>query len=147
MGNDGQVFEFEDFDHLVSGASYILEPAKERNDLKDIVGDRGRRLNILIDPLLHVEAQKSIEIMCRGANLLKHTRFGFPHLRQFQLSEDKKRLLWYSGAKRKEDSVVRLENVDEILLGQQTATFSNYRLPMLEHLSFSIKHGSKTLDL
>jgi len=40
--------------------------------------------------------------------------------------------------------------VVEIKLGQQTPVFLHYRLPMLEHLSFSIIHGpkgSKTLDL
>lgn len=146
-GANGRVYEFEDFDQLQSGYSYILEPAKEREDLRDITGDKNRRLQIQVDPMLHVEAQKAIENMRRGANLLKHTRYGFPHLRQFQLSEDKKRLLWYSGAKRKDDSVIIMDSVDEILLGQQTATFSNYRLPMLEHLSFSIKHSGKTLDL
>lgn len=147
-GMNGRVFEFEDFDQLESGQSYILEPAKEREDLKDITGDRMRRLNIQVEPLLHVEAQKAIDSMRRGANLLKHTRFGFPHLRQFQLSEDKRRLLWYSGAKRKDDSIVQVEHIEEIILGQQTSIFNNYRLPMLEHLSFSIRHlHGKTLDL
>jgi len=147
LGANGRVYEFEDFDLLQSGSSYILETAKEREDLRDITGDRNRRLQILIDPMLHVEAQKAVENMRRGANLLKHTRYGFPHLRQFQLSEDRKRLLWYSGAKRKKDSVIIMDTVEEILLGQQTATFNNYRLPMLEHLSFSIQHNGKTLDL
>merc|ERR1712113_271371 len=76
---------------------------------KKITGDRWRRLKVQIEPLLHVEAQKAIERMRRGSNLLKHTHYGFPHLRQFQLSDDKKRLVWYSGAKRKEDSVVQLD--------------------------------------
>merc|ERR1719487_933890 len=85
-----------------------------------------------------------------GSNLLKHTHYGFPHLRQFQLSDDRKRLVWYSGAKRKEDSVVNLDEVAEIRLGQSTPNFLHYRLPMLEHLSFSLVYGpkgSKTLDL
>merc|ERR1719191_1302148 len=113
-------------------------------------GDRMRRLNVAIEPLLHVEAQKAIERMRKGSNLLKHTHYGFPHLRQFQLSDDRKRLIWYSGAKRKDDSVVQLDEVVEIRLGQRTPVFQHYRLPMLEHLSFSLVHGpggSKTLDL
>merc|ERR1712125_1558 len=88
--------------------------------------------------------------MRRGSNLLKHTHYGFPHLRQFQLSDDRKRLVWYSGAKRKEDSVIQLDEVAEIRLGQTTPVFLHYRLPMLEHLSFSLVYGpkgSKTLDL
>merc|ERR1719428_2218465 len=98
----------------------------------------------------HFEACKAIERMRRGSNLLKHTHYGFPHLRQFQLSDDRKRLIWYSGAKRKDDSVVQLDEVVEIRLGQQTPVFLHYRLPMLEHLSFSLVYGpkgSKTLDL
>jgi hypothetical protein len=147
---DGRVFEYEQFDQLGHEQTYILEAAKEREDLKNITGDRWRRLKVQLEPLLHVEAQKAIERMRRGSNLLKHTHYGFPHLRQFQLSDDRKRLVWYSGAKRKEDSVVNLEEVVEIRLGQTTPVFLHYRLPMLEHLSFSLVYGkssTKSLDL
>jgi len=147
---DGRIFEFEEFDQLQNGQTYMIEAAGEREDLKKITGDRFRRLKVQIEPLLHVEAVKAIDRMRRGSNLLKHTHYGFPHLRQFQLSDDKKRLVWYSGAKRKEDSVVNLDEIIEIKLGQQTPVFLHYRLPMLEHLSFSLVYGpkgSKTLDL
>ena len=74
--------------------------------------------------------------------------YGFPHLRQFQLSDDTQRLVWYSASKSKSDSVVYLEQLDEIVLGQETPAFKNYRLPMLEHLSFSLVYNNgKTLDL
>jgi hypothetical protein len=150
---DGKVFEFEQFHELENGQTYLLESAKEREDLKDKMpcgGDRWRRLKVQVEPLLHVEAQKAIERMRRGSNLLKHTHYGFPHLRQFQLSDDRKRLVWYSGAKRKEDSVIQLDEIAEIRLGQTTPVFLHYRLPMLEHLSFSLAYGpkgTKTLDL
>lgn len=149
-GPAGKVFEFEHFGDLQNGCTYILEPAEEREDLKNITGDRWRRLRINVDPMMHVEAMQAIDRMRKGSNLLKHTRYGFPHLRQFQLSDDRKRLVWYSGAKRKEDSVVQLAEVQEIRLGQTTPVFLNYRLPMLEHLSFSLVYGpkgKKTLDL
>lgn len=145
--NTGKVFEYEQFGELQHGGSYLLEPAQEREDLKSVTGDRWRRLRVCIDPYLHVESQTAIDRMRKGSNLLKHTRYGFPHLRQFQLSDDKKRLVWYSGAKRKEDSVIHLETITEIRLGQTTPVFLNYRLPMLEHLSFSLVYGKKTLDL
>jgi hypothetical protein len=147
---DGKKFQYEDFGDLQHGQTYIIEAAEERDDLKGITGDRWRRLKVQIEPLLHVEAVKAIDRMKRGSNLLKHTHYGFPHLRQFQLSDDRKRLIWYSGAKRKEDSVIQLEEVLEIRLGQTTPVFLHYRLPMLEHLSFSLVYGpkgSKTLDL
>mmetsp|Transcript_19584 Transcript_19584/g.45517 ORF Transcript_19584/g.45517 Transcript_19584/m.45517 type:complete len:777 (-) Transcript_19584:177-2507(-) len=147
---DGRVYQYEHFHELQHEQTYILEAAREREELKNITGDRWRRLKIAIDPMLHVEAMKAVDRMRRGSNLLKHTHYGFPHLRQFQLSDDKKRLVWYSGAKRKEDSVIQLEEVQEIRLGQTTQVFLHYRLPMLEHLSFSLvygRDGSKTLDL
>jgi len=146
----GRAFRFEDFDQLESGQSYVIEPAEEREDLKNITGDRWRRMKVKIDPLMHVEAQKAIDRMRRGSNLLKHTHYGFPHLRQFQLSDDRKRLIWYSGNKQKDNSVVQLDEVTEIRLGQTTKVFNAYRLPMLEHLSFSLVYGpkgAKTLDL
>lgn len=107
-------------------------------------GDRWRRFKLRIDPLLHFESMKAIDIMRRGrscfipikrlffqtakyssfwntersasnfkklhlglspmytmcltigTNLLRHSEQGYPHLRQFQLSSDCKRLLWYS---------------------------------------------------
>lgn len=146
----GKVYEYEQFGELQNNAAYLLEPAEEREDLKGLAGDRWRRLRVCIDPMMHVEAQVAVDRMRRGSNLLKHTRYGFPHLRQFQLSDDKKRLVWYSGAKKKDDSVVHLPEVTEIRLGQTTPVFLNYRLPMLEHLSFSLVYGpkgKKTLDL
>jgi len=146
----GRVFRFEDFDQLGSGQSYVIEPATEREDLKCITGDRWRRMKVQIDPFMHVEAQKAVDRMRRGSNLLKHTNYGYPHLRQFQLSDDRKRLIWYSGNKQKDSSVVQLDEVTEIRLGQTTKMFTAYPLPMLEHLSFSLVYGSKgskTLDL
>ena len=46
--------------------------------------------------------------------------------------------MWYSSRKAKNDSLIYLDKLKEIRLGQDTATFKNYRLPMLEHLSFSV---------
>ncbi|CAD7939153.1 unnamed protein product [Amoebophrya sp. A25] len=144
----GETFEFEVFHRLRHGGLYLLQPAGERKDLEKITGDRWRRLKVMIDPLLHVEAKKAVERMKRGANLLKHTRYGFPHLRHFQLSEDTQRLLWYSAAKSKDDTVIWMDQVSEISLGQGSSNFKSYRLPMLEHLSLSIvtKNG-KTVDI
>ena len=48
-----------------------------------------------------------------------------------------------TSAKAKTDSVIDLADVREIVIGQQTDSFKNYRLPMLEHLSFSILLGKE----
>jgi hypothetical protein len=34
-----------------------------------------------------------------GSNLLKHTSEGYPHIRQFELSTDMERIIWYSTSK------------------------------------------------
>ncbi|EEQ99816.1 hypothetical protein Pmar_PMAR020274 [Perkinsus marinus ATCC 50983] len=64
--------------------------------------------------------------MCHGTNLLKHTAHGHPHLRQFQLSTDHQRLLWYSAGPDRKESVMALSDVCELRLGQQTSTFLQY---------------------
>ncbi|CEM02960.1 unnamed protein product [Vitrella brassicaformis CCMP3155] len=148
LGEDA--YHFEEFDRLVDGKVYLLVEGEERKDLDNITGDRWRRLKVTIEPVLHVESQKAIDRMKRGTNLLKHTRYGYPHLRQFQLSNDMNRLHWYSGAKSKAESLVTIDDIKELRLGQTTQTFLHYKLPLLEHLSFSVMYGpqaSKTLDL
>merc|ERR1719316_1568858 len=133
-----KTYGFEQFGALESGKTYVMLPAEETAEVQKITGDRHRRLTVPIQPTLHVEAQKAIERMRRGSNLLKHTKYGLPHLRQFQLSEDWQRLLWYTSSKSKEESMVRLHEVGSLAIGQTTPTFLSYRLPMLEHLSFSL---------
>lgn len=133
----GRRYEFEDFHKLKSGGIYTLQPATERLDLRTITGDRWRRFKLRINPLLHVESMKAIEIMRRGTNLLRHTQQGFPHLRQFQLSSDCRRLLWYS-APEGGTTAVWIHAIREITLGQKSALFQRYKLPALEHLSFTI---------
>lgn len=117
--------------------------------MQHIVGDRWRRLEVEVPALLHVEAKNAIEKMRRGTNLLKHSSSGFPHLRQFQLTDDTERLMWYSSTKHRKDAVVRFSEVVAVELGQTTKTFQKYRLKSLEHLSFSLVYGpsSRTLDL
>eukprot|EP01069_Polyplicarium_translucidae_P008298 Polyplicarium_translucidae@DN3211_c0_g1_i2.p1 len=142
-----RIFKFEEFDKLSSGKTYLLEPAEERQDLQKISGDRWRRLLIQVEPLLHIEAQQALEQMKRGTNLLKHTRSAFPHLRQFQLSTDARRLVWYDSTRRASAAIV-LKNIIEVRLGQTTESFKQYKIPMLEHLSASVMlSDGKTLDV
>lgn len=62
----GARYEFEEFHLLKNGGTYILEPATERLDLRQILGDRWRRLKVAIEPLQHVESQKAIRVMQAG---------------------------------------------------------------------------------
>lgn len=66
----GLRYEFEEFHKLKNGGTYILEPATERNDLKQYTGDRWRRLRVAIDPMRHVESQNAIKEMKRGSLIL-----------------------------------------------------------------------------
>ena len=143
-----RVFAFEDFHMLEDGHTYLLERGAHRPDLAAVVGDRWRRLTVPIEPLLHAEAQRAIARMHRGSNLLKHTRFGFPHLRQFQLSTDCQRLLWYSGKKRT-TACVRVRDIHSIRVNSDSEKLKKYKIAVLTHLSFGVAYGNpeQTLDL
>lgn len=136
---------------LKNGYAYEIRPGTLRSDVQQLVGDRWRRLKVNVDPMLHAEAIAAFKRMQSGANLLKHTSGGLPHLRQFQLSADKKRLLWYTANKSKHDSLVRINEIEELCIGQVTSAFKKYPLPLLQHLSFSINYSSngrsRSLDL
>jgi len=148
-----EVIPFEEFNLLIDQKEYFLKEGKELIGLRHVTGDKMRKVDIDIDPLKHGEAQKGIKVMRFGSNLLKHTASHCPHLRQFQLSTDRKRLIWYSTSKDIAVSQVPWENVIDIKMGQFTDRFKKYPMPMLGHLSFSIYYevlgekGVKTLDL
>ncbi|EZG43760.1 hypothetical protein GNI_160250 [Gregarina niphandrodes] len=56
----GRRLEFEDFGHsLVNGQLYLLQPARQRDELSVITGHRYRRLLVEIPPLRHVEATRA----------------------------------------------------------------------------------------
>lgn len=135
--NRGRRFEFEEFDKLEHCGVYILEKATERNDLKKVTGDRLRRYTVKIPPLQHVEVQKALQVMQKGSNLLRQTGEGLPHLRLFQLSSDRRRLLLYS-ADVAEQFSLPINAIREVVVGQKTPLFTKFRIQMLEHLSFSL---------
>ena len=64
-----------------------------------------------VEPLRHVEAQKGVEMMRLGTNLMKHSTQGFPHLRFYQLSEDLRRLIWFSQSKSIDKSYIDMAKV------------------------------------
>lgn len=100
----------------------------------------------MMPSLRHAEVEKSLEVMNKGANLLKHCSAGVPHLRQFQLTKDYL-ILWYSGKKNLKDSRMDIREVNEIRIGQTTKHFKKFEIPALQHLSFSLISSKRTLDL
>lgn len=130
-----------------SGEVYSLSPGQEIKGQEKVIGDRWRRVNVDIKPLQHLEASRGVEEMQRGANILKHTRSGLPHIRMFQLTVDHKNLVWYSANKSHLDACVSIESIRDLMTGQATSSFQRYPLPMLAHLSFTLLYGSKELNL
>lgn len=88
-------------------------------------------------------------MMRRGTPFLKYGKHGYPHFRIFQLSDDNQRIFWFSKNKKLSETIVHLNEVNEILEGQQTANFGKQRTPELESCSFSLvyERSRKTLDL
>ena len=125
---------------------------KNTNKISNLLFDGRRKLFVEIEPLRHIESQIAIKFMCIGSNLLKHTKKGLTHLRLFQLSNDFKRILWYTKSKSIDEANVLIESIKDISLGQVSENFVNFPVKALEDFSFSIYYYNKdneycTLDL
>ena len=150
-----QIIDIENLKEIKDGSIFFLR--KKQNDKKqsivsNILLDGKRKLLVQIEPLRHLESQVAIKYMVVGSNLLKHTRNGFPHIRLFQVSQDLRRILWYTKTKPLTDSQVSFDTIKEISIGQNSDNFNRYPLPMLADLSFSIYYINKqgeedTLDI
>ena len=116
---------------------------KNTNKISNLLFDGRRKLYVEIEPLRHIESQIAIKFMCIGSNLLKHTKKGLTHLRLFQLSNDFKRILWYTKSKSIDEANVLIESIKDISLGQVSENFINYPVKALEDFSFSIYYYNK----
>ena len=143
VDSNGKSVDFQELNNIPSGEVYQLYKGDEQRELVKALGDKWRKVKVEVEPLRHGEAQKCIGECRIGANLLKHTHSGNPHMRQFQLTEDMGRLVWYSSNKSILDSSIDLTKVDNILIGQKSPGFKKYPLPMLQHLSFSLEYKKK----
>ena len=67
----------------------------------------------------------------------------------FQLSNDLRRILWYTKSKSITEAHVSFENITEIVIGQHSDNFLRYPLKMLEEYSFSVIYTreNKTFSL
>lgn len=140
--HDGQPVDLKKIDTIKGrGETYTIVKAEEKQEYEKLLGDRWRKIVLEVEPLRHIEAQKAIEFMRLGSNLMRHTGNGYPHIRLFQLSDDLKRLIWLSGSKSINESRIDLRKVTNITVGQKTEKFQKYPLPALSHLSFSIHYS------
>jgi hypothetical protein len=103
-----------------------------------------------MDPVMNVDV---LVAMKKGTPFLKYGTNGYPHFRQFLLSDDNMKIMWFSKLKRRKNTEIRIEHIREIREGQTTSTFERYEAPELKHQSFSIlykrsfRESAKTLDL
>ena len=92
-----------------------------------------------------------IEALKKPTTLLKFGRSGDPHFRDFRLSDDYRKLTWYSKKKKERDSEVELHGSSKIptrlVEGQETQVFKRNGRVDLKHRSLSIIYGKKTLDV
>jgi len=85
--------------------------------------------------------------MHRGTALLKYGRRGYPHFRQFNLTDDNGHLRWFSTKKKLQKSSIAVEDINEILTGQHTKEFRRIAWTTLTPASFSIIYGGKKKSL
>jgi hypothetical protein len=91
----------------------------------------------------------ALEMMKKGSPFLKYGRFGIPHFRDFHLSHDNLRIVWFSSGKSLNDSSVRLRDIEDIRVGQSTEVFARHPAPELSGSSMSLiyDNGRRTLDI
>jgi hypothetical protein len=143
--------DFNTINFFKTGSIFFLRKTANSKPTSILLDGR-RKLFVEVEPLRHVESQVAIRYMMIGSNLLKHSKEGFPHIRQFQLSSDLKRILWYTKSKSISDSQVAISSISDLIIGQKSENFIRYPLKMLEEFSFSIFYKSsdgeeRTLDL
>ncbi|KAF4674183.1 hypothetical protein FOL47_009589 [Perkinsus chesapeaki] len=150
--------------HAVGWFSDVSSPEDVRECILAAVGSitddtdkvfklRSRRKGTIID----LDSYEDLPLLRRGAHydLLVGERLTAGRNGDERTSEEKwrrlkvpidplkhieatKALHRYSAGLDRKECMINLSDVCELRLGQQTSTFAKYRLPMLEHLSFSL---------
>eukprot|EP00826_Nyctotherus_ovalis_P005008 TRINITY_DN11111_c0_g4_i1.p1 TRINITY_DN11111_c0_g4~~TRINITY_DN11111_c0_g4_i1.p1 ORF type:complete len:450 (+),score=150.51 TRINITY_DN11111_c0_g4_i1:115-1464(+) len=145
VDSDGKTVDFHKSNAIKSGEVYHLYKGEEMKEFRSILGDKWRKVKITVNPLRHAEAQRAIEIMQIGSNLLKYTGKGIPHIRQFQLSGDMQRVFWYSGSKPQSETCIDMMLVENVAVGGQASPLVKKSLPMFSNISFGVvyKHKGK----
>ena len=145
VDSDGKAVDFHKPNSIKSGEIYHLYKGEEMKEFSRILGDKWRKVKLTVDPIRHAEAQRAIEMMQIGSNLLKYTGKGIPHIRQFQLSSDMQRVIWYSGSKSQSETSIDMKNVMNIAVGAQCPEHIRKNLPMFSSISFSLtyRHNGK----
>jgi len=117
-----------------------IVPLRERSQTLPNLTPKSNEKTMQIDAL---------EIMRKGTPFLKYGKRGYPHFRQFQLSPDNSKILWFSKQKKLRDTQISIADIDDVRDGQTTTTFERHRAPELSRSSFSIIYNRRrsSLDL
>lgn len=85
----------------------------------------------------------------RGSAMLKYGRRGSPHFRRFQLTQNNKKIRWFSRKKTIKDTTIPISSIRQVVQGQKTAVFKKCSQPALARASFSLiyRKDGMTLDL
>lgn len=84
-----------------------------------------------------------LSYMKKGTSFLKYGKRGYPHFRNFQISDDNMRLVWFSKAKKLRDTQIEFADIQEIRMGQTTPVFKRHPAPELARSSFSVIYKKK----
>jgi hypothetical protein len=85
----------------------------------------------------------------QGVPLLKYGKRGYPHFRAFAISQDNRKLQWYSKNKSQQETSIYIGAIEDVVTGQKTKHFQRYPAPELSSNSFSIifDNGKKSIDV
>lgn len=98
--DDGQPIDINKISNIRGrGEKFTIIKSEEKKEYEKFLGDRWRKIVLEVEPLRHIEAQKAIEYMRHGSNLLCNYEDAYPNIRLFQLSSDLKKLIWFVGNK------------------------------------------------
>jgi hypothetical protein len=117
------------------------EPAEKQSDRRGSNSDTNDSTRVGLTRI------NALDLMKKGAPFLKYGRFGFPHFREFQLTEDNMRIVWFSSGKSLSDSSLHLRDIEEIRMGQATEIFAKYPAPELAAASMSLMYDNRERSL
>jgi len=113
-----------------------LKKSEQKEQSKPNANNNPKKMNYNVLPEMH-----------RGTALLKYGRRGYPHFRQFNLTDDNEHLRWFSTKKKLQKSSISVGDINEILTGQHTKEFRRIAWTTLTPASFSIIYDNKKKSL
>ncbi len=113
------------------------------------------------EELMNKKANKALIQMKNGTRVFKCTSSGAPHFRTIKLAQDNSHIYWYPDegdedtgvfwffTKNPEDRILHVNDINTVVLGQNTKKFYEAKFSLYSNTSLSIVYSNnyKTLDL